>query len=98
MINCDLVNSLEVKHPADYDTGDKIKDGMGTMTAWLCTSKGRCRVVDNVDLCSKVMADARSTKNPIKKYTLMIMGYIVSTTYKPEEVSCNAVAGICDEN
>ena len=47
---------------------------------------------------ARVMADARSTKNPIKKYTLMIMGYIVSTTYKPEEVSCNAVAGICDEN
>ena len=28
----------------------------------------------------------------------MIMGYIVSTTYKPEEVNCNADAGICDEN
>ena len=47
---------------------------------------------------ARVMADARSTKNPIKKYTLMIMGYIVSTTYKPEEVNCNADAGICDEN
>jgi len=42
--------------------------------------------------------DGKAQKNPIKKYTLMIMGYIVSTTYKLEEVSCSADAGICDEN
>ena len=61
MINCDLVNSLEVKHPADYDTSDKSKDDTGTMTTWLCTSKGRRRVVDNVDLGSK--GDGRCQKH-----------------------------------